>query len=61
MKKNVPSIQEIGERIRELRMDMKMTQETFAELIDISNVFLWLSLSTFDNILFLSISLLLVI
>ena len=31
---------EMGERIRKIREDLKMTREQFSEMIDISNVFL---------------------
>ena len=40
MEKNTPNNIEVGERIRIIREDLKMNRETFAEMIDISDVFL---------------------
>lgn len=40
MEKNTPNNLEVGERIRKIRESLKMSRETFAEMIDISDVFL---------------------
>ena len=40
MKENIPNNLEVGERIRNIREDLKMNRETFSEMIDISDVFL---------------------
>jgi len=40
MKEQIPNNLEVGERIRNIRKDLKMSRETFSEMIDISDVFL---------------------
>lgn len=40
MKENIPNNIEVGERIRKIREDLKLNRESFAERIDISDVFL---------------------
>lgn len=40
MENNTPNNLEVGERIRKIRESLKMSRETFAEMIDISDVFL---------------------
>lgn len=40
MKEIIPNNLEVGERIRRIREELKMTRETFSEMIDISDVFL---------------------
>ena len=40
MKENIPNNVEVGERIRKIRENLKLNRETFAEIIDISDVFL---------------------
>lgn len=40
MEKDLPNNIEVGERIRNLRKDLKMSREIFAEMVDISDVFL---------------------
>lgn len=40
MDNDVPNNIEVGERIRNLREDLKMNRETFSEIINISEVFL---------------------
>lgn len=41
MEKNkIPSNLEVGERIRQIRENLKMNREIFSEMIDISDVFL---------------------
>ena len=40
MEGNIPNNIEVGERIRKIREELKMSRETFSEMIDISDVFL---------------------
>ena len=40
MEKDLPNNIEVGERIRTLRKELKMSREIFAEMVDISDVFL---------------------
>ena len=40
MEQDLPNNVEVGERIRNLRKDLNMSREIFAEMIDISDVFL---------------------
>lgn len=40
MKEKIPNNLQIGERLRKIREDLKMSRETFSEMIDISDVFL---------------------
>lgn len=40
MKEQIPNNLEVGERIRNIRKELKMSRETFSEMIDISDVFL---------------------
>lgn len=40
MEEKVPNNLEVGERIRNIREDLKMNRERFSEMIDISDVFL---------------------
>lgn len=40
MEENIPNNIEVGERIRKIREELKMSRETFSEMIDISDVFL---------------------
>ena len=40
MKEKIPNNLQIGERLRKIREDLKMSREKFSEMIDISDVFL---------------------
>lgn len=40
MKEKIPNNLEVGERIRNIRENLKMNREMFSEMIDISDVFL---------------------
>ena len=40
MEEKIPNNLEVGERIRQIRKELKMNREVFSEMIDISDVFL---------------------